>query len=59
MGKNVVGWFEIPVTNMDRPIRFYEQVFGLKLTRQQVGSEDMALVPLVGNRIRISGLAGM
>ena len=24
---NVVGWFEIPVTDMERAIRFYEQVF--------------------------------
>jgi uncharacterized protein len=32
MENNVVGWFEIPVKNMDRAIRFYEAVLDVKLT---------------------------
>lgn len=43
--KNIVGWFEIPVTNMDRAISFYESVFDLKLTRSQLGPLDMAWFP--------------
>jgi predicted enzyme related to lactoylglutathione lyase len=39
---NVVGWFEIPVKQMERAIQFYETVFDLKLTRHQIGSLDMA-----------------
>lgn len=31
MQNNVVGWFEIPVTNMDRAIKFYETVLDVKL----------------------------
>ncbi|WP_375539703.1 VOC family protein [Oscillatoria sp. FACHB-1407] len=27
--KNPVGYFEIPVIDLDRAIRFYEAVFGL------------------------------
>lgn len=42
---NVVGWFEIPVTVMERAIRFYETVFGFKLDRHQMGSADMAWFP--------------
>lgn len=42
---NVVGWFEIPVTNMERAIRFYETLLGLKLERQQMGPVDMAWFP--------------
>ncbi len=40
-----VIYFEIPVTNMDRAIRFYELLFGVKLTRQTVDGYDMALFP--------------
>lgn len=44
---NVVGWFEIPVADLDRAIRFYETVFGFTLDRQQVGSADMAWFPFM------------
>ena len=42
---NIVGWFEVPVNNMERAIKFYESVFGLKLDRQKMGSLDMAWFP--------------
>lgn len=47
MEHNIVGWFEIPVTDMDRAIRFYETVFNLKLDRQQLGPLEMAWFPWV------------
>lgn len=39
------GWFEIPVTEMDRAIRFYEKVFDTTLSRQQFGDVLMAWFP--------------
>jgi predicted enzyme related to lactoylglutathione lyase len=42
---NIVGWFEIPVTNMERAIKFYETLFGIKLSRNKMGSIDMAWFP--------------
>jgi hypothetical protein len=42
---NVVGWFEVPVTNMERAIKFYETVFNFKLQREQMGDLDMAWFP--------------
>jgi uncharacterized protein len=45
MENNVVGWFEIPVANMDRAIAFYEKVLDLKLDRHQMGPLDMAWFP--------------
>jgi predicted enzyme related to lactoylglutathione lyase len=42
---NVVGWFEVPVQDMDRAVKFYETVFGLTLQRQQMGPLDMAWFP--------------
>jgi uncharacterized protein len=44
---NVVGWFEIPVANMERAIAFYEAVMGYQLDRQQMGPLDMAWFPWV------------
>ena len=31
---NPVGWFEIPVMDMDRSEKFYETMLGIKLARQ-------------------------
>ncbi len=49
MQNNVVGWFEIPVTNMERAMKFYETVFDFKLDRQQMDELDMAWFPWVEN----------
>ena len=33
MENNIVGWFEIPVSDMERAIVFYEKVLDVKLDR--------------------------
>lgn len=45
MKNNILGWFEIPVNNMDRAVKFYETVFGFKLQRQKMDALDMAWFP--------------
>lgn len=45
MENNIVGWFEIPVSNMDRAVTFYETVLALKLERTKMDSVDMAWFP--------------
>jgi uncharacterized protein len=52
---NVIGWFEIPVTNMDRAVKFYETVFDYKLSRNQMGPLDMAWFPYVENGMGAGG----
>lgn len=47
MKNNIVGWFEIPVDDMERAISFYEKVFDLKLDRNQMGPLDMAWFPWI------------
>jgi len=42
---NAVGWFEIPVLDMERAIGFYESVFDIKLDRNRMGPLDMAWFP--------------
>jgi predicted enzyme related to lactoylglutathione lyase len=55
MNNNVVGWFEIPVTNMDRAIKFYEEVFDFKLSRHILGPIDMAWFPTMEDGHGTSG----
>lgn len=43
--QHIAGWFEIPVSNMDRAIVFYETVLENKLERHQMGPLDMAWFP--------------
>ena len=31
MKNNVIGWVEVPVNDMNRAIKFYEEVFGIKI----------------------------
>lgn len=42
-----VGWFEIPVQDMDRAIKFYEEVFECSLNKQLMGDLQMAWFPWV------------
>ena len=37
MKENVGCWFEIPVENMDRAVKFYEAVFNFKIDVQDFG----------------------
>lgn len=52
---NVVGWFEIPVNDIDRAISFYESVFEITLQKQEFGEEVMAWFPWVENAIGAGG----
>jgi predicted enzyme related to lactoylglutathione lyase len=45
MKNNAVGWFEIPVTDMDRAVSFYEKVLDLKMQVQDFGPLKMAWFP--------------
>jgi len=55
MKKNAVGWFEIPVTNMDRAVKFYETVFDIRLARNNFGTLEMAWFPEVENGMGSTG----
>jgi hypothetical protein len=48
MDKHAVNWFEIPVRNLDRAQAFYQQVLGVDLKRETMGSEQMAMFPTEG-----------
>jgi len=46
MKQNVVCWFEIPVLDMDRAVKFYEEVFQFKIGVQSFGKELMGWFPV-------------
>ncbi len=50
-----VGYFEIPVSDLDRAITFYEHVLHTNLTRQLVDGFDMALFPALADGPGASG----
>ncbi len=52
---NPVFHFEIPVTDMERAIAFYEAVFGYPLTRENVDGYDMAFFPRADGKPGASG----
>jgi predicted enzyme related to lactoylglutathione lyase len=53
--KNPVGYFEIPVTDLDRAINFYQNVFGYEFERTVVDGNDMAWFPFSQDAPGISG----
>ena len=48
MKENMVTWFEIPVTDMNRAKTFYEKVFDLKISVQEMGDVTMGWFPHIG-----------
>jgi len=45
MKQNMVAWFEIPVTDMDRAKTFYESVFKIEINLQDIGGVMMGFFP--------------
>lgn len=45
MGHNLVGWFEIPVIDMDRAKKFYETVFNIEIQVQDFAGTLMGFFP--------------
>lgn len=52
---NPVTWFEIPVMDMARAKRFYEEVFNQKLIDVNMGPRQMAMFPM---KTEVSGIGG-
>lgn len=45
METNMVGWFEIPVTDMARARSFYERVFGIEIQVHRMNQLEMGWFP--------------
>lgn len=45
--KSVLDWFELPVVDLDRASRFYEQVLQGTVTREELGGELNGNLPYI------------
>lgn len=52
---NPVVYFEIPVTDIERAIKFYRAVFHFRFTRESIDNNEMALFPFEANGSGITG----
>ena len=52
---NPVVYFEIPVTDIDRAIKFYKAVFQFDFDKETIDNNEMALFPFVTESLGISG----
>ncbi len=43
--KNAINWFEIPVSDLERAIKFYEKVLDIQLKREKVDECELAIFP--------------
>ncbi len=43
--KNAINWFEIPVTDFERAISFYENVLDINLQRENMDDINLAIFP--------------
>ena len=42
---SVINWFDIPATNYERAVRFYEAVLGTKLIQENMLGAELAIFP--------------
>jgi len=50
MKPNMVGWFEIPVTNMDRAVAFYNEVFQIEIAVHKLDNIIMGWFPFADDQ---------
>ena len=52
---NPVNWFEIPVNDLKKAAKFYENVFGYKLSPMEMGAMKMEMFPMEQNEAGSAG----
>jgi len=55
MSRNMVGWFEVPVTDMERAKTFYETVFQIEISVQDFDGVLMGWFPAAHDQPGSSG----
>lgn len=48
MPKNFINWFEIPATNFNRAVAFYNTIFSIELETDNMNDYSMAFFPAKG-----------
>lgn len=45
MKRNVITWFEIPVAQLDRAVKFYNYVLNTEIQCTTIGTDKMGIIP--------------
>ena len=53
--ENTLNWFEISVSDMNRAVKFYENIFGIELHQQEMMGMQMAFFPADDMSAKVSG----
>ena len=53
--ENVLNWFEIPVSDLNRAKKFYETIFGIQMQDMQMGDITMSFFPYNPGSGKLSG----
>ncbi|HEY9364337.1 MAG TPA: hypothetical protein VIQ00_13810, partial [Chitinophagaceae bacterium] len=53
--KNVISWFEIPTTDLDRAQKFYETIFDVELVPMDMPDLKMRMFPVEDQMTAIGG----
>ena len=53
--ENIGTYFEIPVLDLDRAMKFYSSVFNCDFTKEEIHGNEMALFPFNGKKSGITG----
>ncbi len=53
--QNVGAYFEIPVSDLDRAMKFYSKLLGCDFTRGSIHGNEMAFFPLHEGKMGITG----
>lgn len=53
--ENIGTYFEIPVSDIERAMRFYSEVFGVSFSRDTIHGNQMAFFPFNGDKSGITG----
>ena len=53
--KNVISWFEIPATDLERAQKFYETIFGVELVPMDTPNLKMRMFPVQDPQTAIGG----
>ena len=55
---NILNWYEIPATNLDRAVKFYESLLEIKIHTQEMNGMKMGYLPQEGESIGGAIMAG-
>ena len=55
LSPNPVNWFEIPVSDMQRAIKFYGEAFDIKLEPIEMGPQEFAFFPMQKGAVGAGG----